>query len=136
MGRATGGKGKSKAKFKPNKGTTRKGYTTEEAALPESGTQDNQWQETADTSQHETWQAMVPTGTGSQLDGKSRKLIIKTGAINKTGNPSPVGLPYLFSSTTLKLTLRAAQAACRAARVAKCRIISNSLLKMSRNIPC
>ena len=51
------GKGKPKIKPQSNKGTQRKGYTAEEASLPEIMTQDSQWQETVDTSQHETWQA-------------------------------------------------------------------------------
>ena len=50
-------KGESKTKPKSNKGTQGKGYTAEEASLPETETQDSQWQETVDTSQHETWQA-------------------------------------------------------------------------------
>ena len=52
----TKGKGKSKNKCNSKTRTKGNGYTAEEAGLSATNTQNNQLQETADTSQHETWQ--------------------------------------------------------------------------------
>ena len=50
------GKGKQNTKFKTKKGQKGKGYTAEEASIPESDAQD-QWLEPVDTSTlHDTWQ--------------------------------------------------------------------------------
>ena len=54
------GKGKQNTKFKTKKGQKGKGYTAEEASVPESDAQD-QWLELVDTSVlHDTWQTDSP----------------------------------------------------------------------------
>ena len=108
----TEGKGKSKTQYQSNEGAKGKGYAAEEASLPETVTQDNQWQEPAETLQHETWQA----GAGHlNLAGKSPKFTTKNGKTLRIGSLSPVGLLCLFTRTSLRWILRAVLAACRAA---------------------
>ena len=54
------GQGKQKTKFKTKTGQKGKGYTAEEASIPESDAQD-QWLESVETSVlHDTWQTDSP----------------------------------------------------------------------------
>ena len=46
-------------------------------------------------------------------------LIIKTGAVLKTGSTKPTGQPYLFPNATLKRSFRAVRAARCAARASR-----------------
>ena len=49
--------GKHKAKFKAKKGQQGKGYTAEEASVPELEANEGQWLESGDISPYDTWQA-------------------------------------------------------------------------------
>ena len=76
----TKGKGKSKTKIKTNTGTKGKGYTAEEASLPETGHRAANGKRLLTPHSTRLGKMMGPAGTGPlRLDGKSQKLIIRTG---------------------------------------------------------
>jgi hypothetical protein len=83
------------------KGQKGKGYTAEEASLPDNEANEGQWPESVDTSQYDTWQAYGSIWDWTaEADWDEAEAHFKTGKVPRSGHHNPVGLPRFFHAVT------------------------------------